>query len=133
MPERMISAMLPVPGLVMLGSKNQMNGNSSSPMNAVNSSCTATPLCLKSRSTRYLSKCTEIAQSTGPENAKRTQDIDQDIDQDIGLLPVPRTGTGPLGPRRLAVRSSARAETRGGFIPRSPPSPDDQARGLPGA
>ena len=52
-----------------------MNGNSSTPTNAVNSSSTATSLCLKYRSTRYLSKCVEIAQRTGPENAKNSQDI----------------------------------------------------------
>ena len=32
-------------------------------------------VCLKNRSTRYLSKCVEMAQSTGPENAKTSQDI----------------------------------------------------------
>jgi hypothetical protein len=30
---------------------------------------------LKKRSTRYLSKWTEIAHSTGPENAKKSQDM----------------------------------------------------------
>src|SRR5580704_4302556 len=51
-----------------------MNGSSSTPTKAVNSSSTATLLCLKNRSTRYLSKCTETAHRTGPENAKTTQD-----------------------------------------------------------
>ncbi len=44
-------------------------------MNAVNSKSTATLVSLKKRSTRYLSKCTEMAHSTGPENAKKSQVI----------------------------------------------------------
>src|SRR5215469_13940831 len=51
-----------------------MNGSSSVPIKAVNNSITATLLSLKNRSTRYLSKWTEIAHSTGPEKAKTTQD-----------------------------------------------------------
>src|SRR6478752_5515801 len=52
-----------------------MNGRVSTPIKAVNSSSTAVSLCLKYCSTRYLSKCVEIAHSTGPENAKTSQDI----------------------------------------------------------
>src|SRR5215472_7254471 len=52
-----------------------MNGNSTTPIDAVNTSSTATLLSLKKRSTRYLSRCTEIAQSTGPDSAKGSQDI----------------------------------------------------------
>src|SRR5947207_8927285 len=52
-----------------------MNGRASTPIKAVNSSSTAVSLCLKYCSTRYLSKCVEIAHSTGPENAKTSQDI----------------------------------------------------------
>ena len=52
-----------------------MNGSVNTPIKAVKSSSTATSLCLKNRSTRYLSKCVEMAHSTGPENAKTSQDI----------------------------------------------------------
>ena len=45
------------------------------PIKAVKSNSRATSLCLKYRSTRYLSKWVEMAQSTGPENAKMSQDI----------------------------------------------------------
>jgi hypothetical protein len=52
-----------------------MSGSVSTPIKAVNSSSTAVSLCLKYCSTKYLSKCVEIAHSTGPENAKTSQDI----------------------------------------------------------
>src|SRR5271168_142651 len=74
MPERMISAMLPAPAFVTDGSKMKMNGNSRTPISAVKTNKTATSPCLKKRLTRYLSKWTEIAHRTGPENAKKTQD-----------------------------------------------------------
>src|ERR1700722_5119987 len=74
MPANTISAMPPAPGAVTDGSKNQMNGSSTTPTSAVNSNSTATLLSLKKRSTRYLSKWTEMAQSTGPENANTTHD-----------------------------------------------------------
>ena len=69
-----MSAMLAAPGAVTDGSNIQMNGSSSTPTKAVKRSSTATSLSLKKRSTRYLSRCTETAHSTGPENAKTTQD-----------------------------------------------------------
>src|SRR5690242_11873508 len=53
-----------------------MNGKNSRPTDAVNTSSTATSLSLKKRSTRYLSRCTEMAHSTGPANAKTSQDMD---------------------------------------------------------
>src|ERR1700728_3212325 len=52
-----------------------MNGSIKTPIKAVKTSNTATLLSLKNRSTRYLSRCTEMGQSTGPENAKTSQDI----------------------------------------------------------
>ena len=52
-----------------------MNGSATSPITAVNTSSTATLLSLKYLSTRYLSKCVEIAHSTGPEKAKTIHDI----------------------------------------------------------
>jgi hypothetical protein len=52
-----------------------MNGRVSTPITAVNKSSTAVSLCSKYCSTRYLSKCVDIAQNTGPENAKTSQDI----------------------------------------------------------
>src|SRR5262249_31715654 len=54
-----------------------MNGKVKRPFSAVNTSSTATSLCLKYRSTRYLSKCAEMAQRTGPENAKKSQAMNQ--------------------------------------------------------
>src|ERR1700733_4216116 len=70
----MMSAILRTPGAVTDGSYSQMNGNNTTPTKAVNKSITATLLSLKKRSTRYLSRWTEMAQSTGPEKAKTTQD-----------------------------------------------------------
>src|SRR5579862_530154 len=70
-----MTAMAPSVGLVTPGSKYKMNGSITSPAKAVKMSNTATLLSLKNRSTRYLSKCTEMAHSTGPENAKKSQDI----------------------------------------------------------
>ena len=52
-----------------------MNGSITTPIKAVNNRSTATLLSLKKRSTRYLSKWTEIAHSTGPEKAKNSQDM----------------------------------------------------------
>src|SRR6202167_1540689 len=75
MPEKAMTAMAPTLRLVTPGWKYQMKGSISRPTKAVKTSNTATLLSLKNRSTRYLSKCTEMAQSTGPENAKKTQDI----------------------------------------------------------
>src|ERR1700733_12129884 len=60
-------------GAKTVGSKKAMNGRVKSPTGAVNSSSTATSVCLKYRSTRYLSKCVEMAQRTGPEKAKTSQ------------------------------------------------------------
>src|ERR1700677_4847057 len=74
MPDSTMSAMLPAPGVVTDGSKYQMNGSSNKPTKAVNKSNTATLLSLKKRSTRYLSRCTEMAHKTGPEKAKTIQD-----------------------------------------------------------
>ena len=91
-----MSAMLPAPGAVTDGSKSQMNGSSSTPTKAVNRSITATLLCLKNRSTRYLSKWTEMAHSTGPENAKTTQDTRPPV-------------TALRGPCRALTLRSARA------------------------
>src|ERR1700689_3026303 len=76
MPEKAMTRMLPTVGLVTPGWKYQMNGSITRPTKAMKSTSTATLLSLKNRSTRYLSRCTEIAQSTGPENAKKSQDID---------------------------------------------------------
>ena len=67
--------MLLISSRTTAGSKYQMNGSITRPMKAVNTSSTATLLSLKKRSTRYLSRWTEIAHSTGPENAKKSQDI----------------------------------------------------------
>src|SRR5579884_2942887 len=71
----MMTVMLAAPGAVTSGSYNQINGRNKRPIDAVNTSSTATSLSLKKRSTRYLSRCTEIAQNTGPANAKTSQDI----------------------------------------------------------
>ena len=57
------------------GSQKAITGNVSTPMKAVKRSSTATSDCLKYFSTRYLSKCVEMAHKTGPENAKKSQDI----------------------------------------------------------
>ena len=70
--------MLPAPGFMIAGSKKAMNGRLSSPMKAVNKRNTATSLCLKYLSTRYLSKCVETAHRTGPEKANRSQVIGRD-------------------------------------------------------
>src|ERR1700685_3077067 len=75
MPASTISAMLPRLGLRTVGSKYQMIGSASTTTSAVNSTMMATFESLKKRSTRYLSKCTEMAHRTGPENAKKSQDI----------------------------------------------------------
>src|SRR5579872_922416 len=68
--------MLLISSRTTAGSKYQINGSITRPMKAVNTSSTATLLSLKNRWTRYLSRWTEIAHSTGPENAKKSQDID---------------------------------------------------------
>jgi hypothetical protein len=82
-----MSAILAAPGAVTDGSYSQINGNSSTPTKAVNKSITATSLSLKKRSTRYLSRWTEIAQSTGPEKAKTTQDTQPpSISVELGTL-----------------------------------------------
>src|SRR5580700_4879550 len=74
-----------------------MNGSNARPMNAVNNRSTATLFSLKKRSTMYLSKCTEIAQSTGPEKAKKSQDI-------LFTLPCRgRVGRGTAGVRCAAA------------------------------
>src|SRR5580693_3532312 len=70
-----MTEMAPSVGLVTPGWKYQMNGSITRPAKAVKTSKIATLLSLKNRSTRYLSKCTEMAHSTGPENAKKSQDI----------------------------------------------------------
>src|ERR1700683_2232573 len=75
MPEKAMTAMAPTLRLVTPGWKYQMKGSISRPTKAVKTSNTATLLSLKKRSTRYLSKCTEMAQRTGPEKAKKSQDI----------------------------------------------------------
>src|SRR5450759_4603226 len=62
--------------LATCGAKNQMNGSVSNPIRAVNMRRTATLLFLKYFSTRYLTKWVEMAQRTGPEKAKASQDID---------------------------------------------------------
>jgi hypothetical protein len=68
--------MLPAPGLtVAAGSQKAITGSVKTPMNAVKRSSTATSDCLKYFSTRYLSKCVEMAHRTGPENAKKSHDI----------------------------------------------------------
>src|ERR1700760_1470710 len=90
MPDRMISAILRTPISVTDGSKSQMNGSSSTPIKAVNSSSTATSLVLKKRSTMYLSKWTEIAHKTGPEKAKTTQETPEATPKEIPeVTPVP--------------------------------------------
>src|SRR5580704_1092324 len=75
MPASTISAMLPRLGSRTVGSKYQMMGSASTTTSAVNSTMMATFESLKKRSTRYLSKCTEMAHSTGPQKAKKSQDI----------------------------------------------------------
>src|SRR6202044_17060 len=67
--------MLPRLGSSTVGSKYQMTGSASTTTSAVNSTMMATFESLKKRSTRYLSKCTEMAHSTGPQKAKKSQDI----------------------------------------------------------
>src|SRR4029077_12086870 len=74
MPASTISAMLPKLGLSTVGSKYQMIGSASTTTSAVNSTMMATFESLKKRSTRYLSKCTEMAHSTGPQKAKKSQE-----------------------------------------------------------
>src|ERR1700730_8417709 len=83
MPDSVMRAALARPTLITCGSRNQMNGSASRPIRAVNMSRTATLLHLKYFSTRYLSKCVEIAQRIGPENAKTSQDISVRLDDQL--------------------------------------------------
>ena len=53
-----------------------MKGSATRLVTPVNTSSTAGWTRLKYRSTRYLSKCVEMAHKTGPENAKKTQEAD---------------------------------------------------------
>src|ERR1700704_5864480 len=76
MPASAMSSTLPASSAMTVGCQSQMMGNSARPANAVKISRTATLLCLKYRSTRYLSKWVEIAQRTGPQNANTSQVIE---------------------------------------------------------
>src|SRR5215467_14541636 len=73
MPESIINAMLSASRASTAGSNAAITGISKSPISAVKTTRTATSVSLKKRSTRYLSKCVEIAHKTGPESAKTSQ------------------------------------------------------------
>src|SRR5437879_9270839 len=73
MPESPISAMLFTSRVRTDGSNAAITGISKSPISAVKTTSTATSVSLKKRSTRYLSRCVEMAHKTGPENAKTSQ------------------------------------------------------------
>src|SRR5882724_8302819 len=73
MPESPISAMLPASRFRTDGSNTAITGINKSPISAVKTTSTATSVSLKKRSTRYLSRCVEMAHKTGPENAKTSQ------------------------------------------------------------
>jgi hypothetical protein len=83
--------------LATCGAKNQMNGSVSNPIRAVNMRRTATLLFLKYFSTRYLSKWVEMAQRTGPEKAKASQDIDIRLKFAERLIRSAPTGRNSLG------------------------------------
>ena len=68
-----ISAMLLTSRVRTDGSSAAITGISKSPISAVKTTSTATSVSLKKRSTRYLSRCVEMAHKTGPENAKTSQ------------------------------------------------------------
>src|SRR5215470_49717 len=55
------------------GSNAAITGINKSPISAVKTTSTATSVSLKKRSTRYLSRCVEMAHKIGPENAKTSQ------------------------------------------------------------
>ena len=112
-----------------------MNGSVSTPTNAVNSSNTATSLCLKYLSTRYLSKCVEIAHSTGPENAKQAKTLAtkhqlEDVAQNVmvkNVMANERRGTAPAKgleeeplnrslPTEMADRKSPRSVSKPGSM-----------------
>src|SRR5258707_7262649 len=73
MPESPISATLPASRVRTDGSNAAITGINKRPISAVKTTSTATSVSLKKRSTRYLSRCVEMAHKTGPENAKTSQ------------------------------------------------------------
>ena len=70
MPEVIMIRILVQCNSSVVGLKNKIKGNITRPMQAVKTMSTAVSLFLKYFSTRYLSIWVDIAQSTGPENAK---------------------------------------------------------------
>src|ERR1700680_3497385 len=83
MPDNAMRAALARPTLTTFGSRRQMNGSARRPIRAVKMSRTATLLLWKYLSTRYLSKCVEMALRIGPENAKTSQDISVRLDDQL--------------------------------------------------
>src|SRR5262245_33028696 len=67
------------------GSNAAITGISKSPISAVKTTSTATSVSLKKRSTRYLSKCVEMAHKIGPENAKTSQLIKSCLESDLRM------------------------------------------------
>src|SRR5690349_4076173 len=103
MPESPISAMLLTSLVRTDGSNAAITGISKSPISAVKTTSTATSVSLKKRSTRYLSKCVEMAHKIGPENAKTSQLMRSCLESDLRRFCLRMTfGQGAIDGKLLA-------------------------------
>src|SRR6185369_6640500 len=107
MPESPISAMLLASRVRTDGSNAAITGINKSPISAVNTTRTATSVSLKKRSTRYLSKCVEMAHKIGPENAKTSQLMKSCLESYLCTIGPAPLLTGALSPRKHSPAMAA--------------------------
>src|SRR5215510_13926404 len=86
------------------GSNAAITGINTSPISAVKTTRTATSVSLKKRSTRYLSKCVEMAHKTGPENAKTSQLMKSCLESYLRATCPASLLAGAQSPSKLFVR-----------------------------